>query len=319
MPELFITLGILIVIIAAVTGLSYYCFHRTFYVSRKEGKGNGEHDITEKVADNFTPFHGKIGEWKREVEKLPRQDFEIKSFDGLRLKGVYYEYEKGAPIEIMLHGYRGNGKRDLCGGVIRAAKQGRSALVVDHRACGESEGNVVTFGINESRDCRAWIDLVTEKIDKDAKIILTGISMGAATVMITAGRDDLPENVVGVIADCGYTTPREIIKKTAGEMGFPKDLTYPFIKLGGMLFGHFNVDELSPIEAMKKCRVPVIFIHGDRDDFVPYEMSERNCEACAAERKRLVAIEGAAHGVAYPVNEEAYLKALAEFFPEYSK
>ena len=186
--------------------------------------------------------------------------------------------------------------------------------MVDHRASGSSEGNVITFGINESRDCRAWIDLVIEKIDKDAKIILTGISMGAATVLIAAGRDDLPENVIGVIADCGYTSPKEIIKKTAKEMGYPAALTYPFIKLGARLFGHFNVDEFSPEKAMKKCKLPVIFFHGDVDDFVPHEMSKRNFDACTAEKKRLVTIEGAGHGVAFPVDEEAYLAALAEFF-----
>lgn len=315
MPEFFIALGIIVVITAAVLGLSYYCFYRTFYASRKE-KEKESNSVTVKVVDNFTPFRGRIGEWRREVEALPRQDFEITSFDGLRLRATYYEYEKGAPIEIMFHGYRGNAHRDLCGGVIRAAKQGRSTLIVNHRASGDSEGSVVTFGINESRDCRAWIDLVLEKIDKDAKIILTGISMGAATVLITAGRDDLPENVIGVIADCGYSSPKEIIKKTVKEMGFPPTLTYPFIKLGGKIYGHFNIDEFSPEEAMKKCKIPVIFLHGDCDDFVPYEMSVKNFEACAAEKKKLVAIEGAGHGVAFPVDEETYLNALAEFFAD---
>lgn len=315
MPEFFIALGIILVLTAATVALSYYCFIRTFYNPRNKPEAEIG-DVTAKVADNFTPFRMRIGEWRREVEGMQGQPFEITSFDGLRLNATYYEYEKGAPIEIMFHGYKGSGHRDLCGGVIRAAKQGRSTLMVDHRASGDSEGSVISFGINESRDCRAWIDLVLEKIDKDAKIILTGISMGAATVLITAGRDDLPENVVGVIADCGYTSPKEIIKKTAKEMGFPPTLTYPFIKLGGRIFGHFNVDELSPLEAMKKCKLPVIFFHGDCDDFVPYEMSERNFEMCASERKKLVAIEGAGHGVAYPVDEETYLAALAEFFED---
>ena len=241
-------------------------------------------------------------------------EYELISFDCLKLCGTFYEYKKGAPIEIMFHGYRGNGKRDLSGGVIRAFNQGRSALVVDHRASGRSEGRVVTFGVNESRDCILWAELVKHKIDPDAKVILTGISMGAATVMIAAGRDELPSNVVAVIADCGYTSAKDIIKNTMRDMKLPADLLYPFARLGGKLFGDFDIDERSPIESMKNCKVPVIFIHGDADDFVPFSMSQKNFEACAAEKKKLVAISGAAHGVAYPTDPDKYLSELSEFF-----
>ena len=214
----------------------------------------------------------------------------------------------------MFHGYRGNGKRDLSGGVVRAFKQGRSALIVDHRASGRSEGHVVTFGINESRDCLLWAECVIRQIDPDAKIILTGISMGAATVMIAAGKEELPKNVVAVIADCGYTSAEEIIKNTMRDMKLPANLLYPFAILGGRLFGGFNINETSPIESMKKCKVPVIFLHGDADGFVPFDMSQRNFDACSAEKKRLSPIKGAAHGVAYPTDPDRYLSELAEFF-----
>jgi len=315
MPELFIVLGILLFVAASVLILSYICFYRTFYAS-KSGRTKESNSVTAPVVANFMPFREQIGAWARQTETMPHKDVEIVSFDGLCLRGTYYEYAKGAPIEIMFHGYRGNAHRDLSGGVIRAAKHKRSTLIVNHRASGESEGRVVTFGINESRDCRQWIDYVIDNIDSDAKIIITGISMGAATVMITAGREDLPKNVVGVIADCGYSSPREIIKKTIREMNLPPNLLYPFVKLGGKLFGKFDIDEISPEEAMKKCRVPVIFIHGEKDDFVPYEMSVKNYEACASEKKKLVGISEAGHGVAYPTDPEKYLLELEDFFKD---
>ncbi len=315
MPELIWVLAVLAVIAISVLITSYVAFYMTFFAPEKNRTNEGG-KISAPVIEGFMPFRGMMGEWFREVAKKSYTDAEVISFDGLRLRGRFYEYSAGAPVEIMFHGYRGNSDRDLSGWVIRAHREGKSALIVDHRACGRSEGQVVTFGINESRDCINWIDYVIKNIDPEAKIILTGVSMGAATVMMAAGREELPENVVGIIADCGYTSPREIIKKTMRDMKLSPSLLYPFVRLGGRLFGNFDIEEASPIEAMKKCRVPVIFVHGDTDSFVPYDMSVRNFEACAAEKKRLVAVKGAAHGVAYHSDPEGYIKEIDGFFED---
>jgi fermentation-respiration switch protein FrsA (DUF1100 family) len=244
----------------------------------------------------------------------PHEDLEITSFDGLKLRAKFYEYAPGAPIEILLHGYRGNAKRDLNRGLERCFTLGRSALLVDHRASGESEGNVITFGALESRDAIAWIKYISEKYGKDRKIIITGVSMGAATAMLVAGSDELPANVVGALADCGYTSTEAIIKKVMREdMHLPPTIFMPFVRLGARLFAHFNIDDASPIEAMKKAKVPVFFIHGDDDKFVPFSMSEENYAACTA-RKMLVTTHGAGHGLCYVTDSEGYEKALREFF-----
>ena len=244
---------------------------------------------------------------------MPHRDLEVRSFDGLTLRGKYYEFAKVAPIEILFHGYKGNAERDLSGGIFRCFALGRNALLVDHRASGKSEGHVITFGAKEVRDCLLWVDLVIREIDPQAKIILTGVSMGAATVMMAASRP-LPENVVGVLADCGYTSTREIVMKVMTDMGLPARLLYPFARLGAILFGRFDPDRDSPLRSMERCRLPVIFIHGDGDDFVPAAMSERNYAACASARKRLVLTPGAAHGLCFPTDEEGYIEALREFF-----
>jgi len=116
-----------------------------------------------------------------------------------------------------------------------------------------------------------------------------------------------------VIADCGYTSPREIIKKVIREMKLPANLTYPFMKLGARLYGHFNLEADSPIKAMSRCQIPAIFFHGEADDFVPCEMSQKNYEACIT-AKRLVTIPHAGHGLAYMVEPAGYLNALREFY-----
>jgi fermentation-respiration switch protein FrsA (DUF1100 family) len=151
-----------------------------------------------------------------------------------------------------------------------------------------------------------------ERFGPDAKIILCGISMGAATVMMAAG-EELPENVIGVLADCGYTSNEDIIKKVIRQdVKLPPNISYPFVKLAARLWGGFDLDETSPIEAMKNCQRPIIFIHGEADDFVPCDMSIRNYEACTAP-KTILTVPGAGHGLAYLMGRDDYFKTLLAF------
>jgi fermentation-respiration switch protein FrsA (DUF1100 family) len=250
--------------------------------------------------------------WMKEVRALPSREFTIRSHDGLKLYGKYYQFSPSAPIELMFHGYRGNAERDLCGGVQRAFSIGHNVLIVDQRtACG-SEGRVISFGVNESKDCLGWLDYAVKTFGPEQKIILTGISMGATTVLLAAA-NDLPENVIGVLADCGYTTAEEIMKEVIRSMHLPPKLAYPFVKLGAKVFGHFDLDAANATAALKCCKVPVIFFHGESDDFVPCWMSRKNYNACPT-RKRLVTIPGAGHGLSYIIDPEGYLQAMREFF-----
>ena len=151
----------------------------------------------------------------------------------------------------------------------------------------------------------------------DVKIILTGISMGASTVLMAASHP-LPPNVIGVLADCGYTSAEAIIKAVIRKMHIPVNLLYPFIKLAAKLYGNFDLESESPIESVKKCTLPVIFFHGEADDFVPCYMSQENFDACIS-RKAFYTVPGAGHGLSFPANQESYIGQLAEFFgPEAS-
>lgn len=289
--------------------LSLFCFFLAFYASRRETMDPEAYDIP--PGKIYEPFREVMVGWMKEVRQLPHEEFSIQSFDGLTLYGKYYEYESGAPIELMFHGYRGNAERDLCGGVQRCFALKRSALIVDQRTSGKSQGRVISFGVNESRDCLDWVDFMVSHFGPDVRIILTGISMGASTVLIAAGQK-LPPNVIGALADCGYTSAKDIIKKVIRQLHLPANFLYPFVKLGARLYGRFDLEAVSPIEAMKHCQVPVIFFHGEDDDFVPCDMSRANYEACTAE-KRLVTVPGAGHGLGYPVDQASYLNVLWEF------
>ena len=312
MLALWIILGVVIVLALMIVLLSYLCFRMAFYSPDRPAVPSDAIDIPEGEA--YEEFREDMEKWARDLRAMPHEEMSITSFDGLTLRGKFYEYAPNAPIELMFHGYRGTAERDLSGGVARCFKLGRSALLVDQRGCSDSEGNVISFGINEHRDCLAWLDFAIQRFGKDVKIILTGISMGASTVLMVSDKA-LPPNVLGILADCGFSSAKDIIKKVIRQMGLPADVGYPFVKLGAKLFGHFDLEAHSAVEAVKHATVPVIFFHGDGDDYVPCAMSRINYEACTA-KKKLVIIPRAGHGLSYPVAPDTYLNALREFFGE---
>ena len=304
MGFLWILPGVGIVVLA----IAYVCYRMAFYVPPRKA---GEQTKPLPLGEIYAPYLSQMKLWKEEMDNLPHEQLQVTSFDGLTLYGNFYEYAPGAPIELMFHGYRGSAQRDLCGGVQRCFALERSALVVDQRCCGRSEGKTITFGICERRDCMTWLKLMEEKFP-DRKFILCGISMGASTVMMMAD-EELPSNVVGILADCGYSSARAIIQKVIKDMHLPPKLSYPFVKLGARVFGGFDLEEKTPLAALKNSRLPVIFFHGQGDDFVPCDMSREAYDACTS-RKQLVTVPGAGHGLAYLSDPDTYLKELRAFF-----
>ena len=306
----FIIVGsVLAVIILLVLITSLICFFRVFYSPERRILGEDEYEIPE--GEIYEVYRDQMVGWIKEVRAMPSEDVSITSFDGLTLRGKYYECKKGAPVEIMFHGYQGNSERDMGGGVFRSFALCHNVLVVDHRASGRSDGHVISFGINEKKDCLSWVDFAISRFGEDVQIILTGISMGAATVVMAAGDEKL-RNVIYVLADCPYSSARRIIKKVVKEMKLPPDIIYPFIKLGAFIFGHFRLEEDSPIEAVKRAKVPIIFFHGETDDFVPCDMSRELYEACPT-KKMLVTVPGAGHGLCVLIDREGYVSALKDF------
>jgi len=304
---------VLLIIVLLALSVSLVIFFKCFYAKSRKPLGENEYRLPRGKI--YEPYYDQIKKWTDDMRSAEHKNVSIRSYDGLKLVGKYYENKKGAPIEIMFHGYRSTDEHDLCGGVYRCKRLGFNTLIVEQRACGNSEGHVITFGAKESRDCLSWIDFVINNIDREAKIIITGISMGAATVM-TAASMDLPQNVVGILADCGYTSTKDIIKEVMRGMKLPAALLYPFARLGAILFGGFDPDKLSPKKSMAKCELPIIFFHGDTDEYVPSYMSEENYNACTSKNKRLVITEGAGHGLCFMVDMDGYFSEVEGFFKE---
>jgi len=307
---------IILIIFAALAfiffAVCYVCFRLTFYVPEKEKKPK---EFSLPPGDIYLPYHKQMLAWMQEAKTFPCERVQIKSKDGKTLCGTYYEFFKDGMIEIMFHGYRGSTERDLCGGLQRCIQLKRNAILVEQRGHGDSDGNVLSFGIKERYDACAWAEYAYARFGEDVKLLLTGISMGAATVVMASSLP-LPKTVVGVIADCGYSSPKDIICTVVKKMKLPPRVFYPLIRLGGKIFGKFDIDETSPMAEAEKSNLPILFIHGDADDFVPCQMSEMNFNACKAE-KGLEIFPGAGHGMSYLLDPERYVNVLKEFEKHY--
>lgn len=311
MVWVYVALGLILALLA----ICYVCFYLTFYSpTRTPEQMEAQRLVPGKV---YEPYHEAMERWYREAEALPRENWSVTTPDGLTLRGKYYPLSPDAPVEILFHGYRGFSDRDMSGAVQRCFAVGHSALLVDQRAGGYSDGHVITFGIRESEDVELWAREVIRRLGEDVTIYVGGVSMGATTVLMASALD-LPSQVRGVLADCGYSNARAIIKKVIRQMKLPAGLVYPLVRLGAMLYGGFDPNKADATAAVAKSRLPVIFYHGDTDDFVPCEMSRINYDACTAP-KRLVITPGAGHGLCYPADPDGYVTALKEFEQQHWK
>lgn len=300
----------LLIIIIAVAFLLHYGYKLAFYYEDPQASpydyGNSDQmKACKKVLDAAIA----------EFEAAPFEKVSIISHDGLKLTGRYYHVKDGGALEIACHGYKGNAIRDFCGNYIMAKEDGRNLLLIDERCHGSSEGHTITFGILERKDVLGWIKYANKRFGT-VPIMLSGVSMGAATVLMVSGMD-LPKNVKAILADCPFDAPANIIKKVLGQdRGLPVKFVYPLILLGGKLYGKFNLEEDTPIQAVKKSKVPILLIHGDADRFVPYEMS-CNIHKAAPDKIEFHTIHDAGHAINYVSKPEQYTRIVKAFTQKY--
>ena len=292
-----------------ITG-SLIAYLEAFFVSPKEKKY--PKDLLE--GDEYRKAENRMCALIKEMKDIQGEEITIRSYDGKILSGTYYHVRDGAPVHIQMHGYKGTAIRDFCGGHKIAREAGHNALVIEQRAHGKSDGNTITFGIKERYDCVSWARYVAKRFGKDTPVFLSGVSMGASTVLMASGLK-LPGNVVGIIADCPFSSPELIIRKVCGDRKLPHKLVFPFIWLGGRIFGCFNVKETDVLQAVRRKKVPILLIHGEKDRFVPCEMS-REIYKAAKEPKRLEIFPNAGHGLSYIVDTERYVRVVHEFTEE---
>jgi len=301
-----IILLLIITIVLLISKITYnMAFKRDLKTEDIHNIPNGE--AYQKSKSSFIQMIDKF-------DSIPYKDVYITSHDGLKLHAKYYHTQDNAPISICFHGYRATSVRDFCGGVEICFKHGHNVLLIDQRAHGKSEGKTISFGIKERHDCISWINYAKE-IHPNSKILLYGISMGAATI-IMASELIQDKRIVGIVADSPYSSPTEIIKKVCSEdMHIPSTLAYPFIYLGALIYGHFNLHETSCLSSITKSKIPILIIHGEQDGFVPCEMSKKLHNA-ASHNVQLVTFPEADHGLSYIVNKQNYENIVNTFLAD---
>ena len=173
------------------------------------------------------------------------------------------------------------------------------------------------YGTHESKDTLLWLSYAKQRFP-NLQIFLLGVSMGAATVLMMSDQI-LPQDVKGIIADCAYTSAWDEFKyqlKTSFHLS-----AFPILHICDLLcrlYAHYSFKDASPVDHVKHAKVPVLFIHGKEDDFVPFYMEKELYDACGSE-KTLLAVDGAVHARSYHRNSALYEKTLHSFFEKYSR
>lgn len=307
METAIIICAVLVVIISVAVGFLIWGFN---YACR----GRGKNDVSETGRVNIKNYGDAINENAEWIRREGGRFVSIESFDGLKLSARYLERTESDVCVVMMHGYRSAPEIDFSMAARSYYINGYSVLLPYQRAHGISEGKYITYGVRECKDCKDWVEYAVNVLGKK-RIILSGMSMGTATVLL-ATAEGLPSNVVGITADCGFNCPAEIIGKVMKGMKVPPKVVLPILNLLFKSVAGFDAYKHDAVEAMKNnTDIPVMFIHGESDNFVPCEMTLRMYEACRA-KKVLVTVPNADHGLSYLVDRPYVGAEIRKFFAE---
>ncbi len=264
-------------------------------------------------SDELSSMMSTIMDAAAVLESRDCETVEIVAHDGIPLVGHWLCPPNPKRIIVAMHGWRSSWSQDF--GLIADFwyQNDCAVLYAEQRGQGDSGGEYMGFGLLERYDCRDWITYLDAKFEGKLPLYPVGISMGATTVLMTAGFS-LPDSVRGIIADCGFTSPSAIWKHV-----IEKNLRLPYALYKSAADQlcrqkiQVSADDYCCTDAMKQCAVPILFIHGTDDKFVPVEMTYENYKACTAE-KRLFVVPGADHGLSYLTDKNGYESIVKAFW-----
>lgn len=312
MIKILIIIGIVIFIILLSSYFSIGSYFYHFSLNPKFKRNILKKKNKSKTKDlNKTLANYESTKW---FNKQKKKDIYIKSDDNINLHSYKIENKKSNIWVIIIHGYRESGKT-----LLNAAKKfydnGYNILMPDLRAHGKSGGKYIGMGWPDRLDIIKWINYLNKKY-KDIKIILYGVSMGASTVMMTSG-EDLPENVKLAIEDCGYTSVwDEFSYQLKTVFKLRPNIIMSAANLISLFKNNFIIRKASALKQIKKSKLPMLFIHGTEDKFVPFEMLEKIYINYPNEKEKLI-IEGAKHAKSSIINPDLYWSTVYNFIKKY--
>ncbi|MGF7048877.1 fermentation-respiration switch protein FrsA (DUF1100 family) [Paenibacillus sp. DS2015] len=307
LTTLIIIAAVLIIVVAILFGASLFFYNVGILRSKKEFLVDDPNLVkTEFPWDSATSWMGL----------QPIETLHMISDDGLKLVGYFIPSPQPSnKIAILAHGYSSQG-REMGEFAKLYQGMGYHVLMPDDRGHGQSEGKYIGFGWPDRKDYIQWIHEMIHRVGKDAEVILHGVSMGGATVLMVSG-EPLPTQVKAIVSDCAYTSAKDILSYQLKSMyklpAFP--LIYMTSLVAKLRAGYW-FGEASAIKQVSQTTLPILFVHGDEDKFVPFEMVHQLYEVAGGEKDLLI-VEHAQHGNAYYVNKEVYGGKLVEFFNRY--
>lgn len=304
--------SLLAVLIIVTLSVSVYFFR--FSILRKPTATMDKNINANTDWSKHIPF---LEERKKWFDKQKQEDVYITSDDNLKLHATMLKCGRNNNCVICFHGYTSKGTSDF--GAMSQFYMSKSfnVIMVDERAHGQSEGKYIGFGVLDRMDAVKWINFAIDTFGPNVNIFLHGISMGASTVLMSSGLK-LPENVKAIIADCGFTSAYDVFSHILKrDYHIPK---FPLMKITEFLTKRtagYGYNDVNTINEVAKTHIPILFIHGKKDDFVPVWMSEKNYEACSSPKELLI-FENADHAESYFAHTGAYEKALTKYIDKYT-
>lgn len=300
---------------SAALGAGYFCFKH--HLSRRPEWPDGK-TIPTKDDLRLEYVRNKNLKWL-DIQRIEHKT--LTSFDGLTLHGDYVYHTNpcsGGKRKVVLfsHGYGGEGIRDMNTFTDYYAEKGYDICFPDHRTHGKSEGKYITFGALESSDLRCWAKWIVEKWNGECEILLHGWSMGAATAYIAAA-NDMPKQVKGLVFDCGYSSAYEEYMDVADKMfdhkmpAFVLNWVVLHMNIWCHLLAKIDISECAPMKVAEKMKLPVLFVHGKEDDFVPTWMGEQLYQVTNnTVYKDQLLVDHAGHVMSYVYGKNDYKDAI---------
>ncbi|MCR4662056.1 MAG: alpha/beta hydrolase [Clostridia bacterium] len=277
----------------------------------------GMKQLDKLMAPDYRKWHeNSVNETEKIKATMKYETLEIESDDGIKLRAMFFRAEGDSKkTAILIHGYQSTGFQDHSTNMQKYLEKGFNVLLPANRATGDSEGNYTGFGILESRDTLKWVDLI-DKMIPDSQIVLQGVSLGGATVCMMS-RLDISKSVKCIISDCAFKTVRAQLEEFCNIYHIPKFL------IKGVVYwcnkkAKYHIDQDSPLEAVKEAKVPILFVHGGDDRFIPRRFCEELYDNCGSEKEKFY-IEEAGHSSSYYFGKERYYNPIFEFIGKYVK
>ena len=313
MAALWVVFGIVVLLAAVLAGAAAFFFR--FAICRR-GREQDEKDFL-KEGTIWHPFRARMEQAQEYIHAHTAEKLVISSFDGLRLSGLCLPLPGEARgVIVAFHGYRSLATVDFALEVEFFHRMGYHVVLPYQRSHGESQGRYITYGVKERFDCQSWARWAAQRFGEETPVFLMGISMGAATVLMAADLD-LPESVRGIVADCGFTSPWDEMAHVARrDFKLPAFPLLYLLDLAARLRAGFGLKEGDARRSLSRGGLPVLFLHGEKDDFVPFSMTRENFAACRGE-KALHTVKEAAHAQSFGMDTPGCERAIAAFLRKY--